>query len=224
MVLLKNDGVLPLKTSGIKIAVVGPLAEQTRVLLGNYTGVPTHTVSILEGLKAEFAGDTIRYVPGTRFLTREAEPVPAALLTTGGKPGVKAVYTQKDPTVEGGPKPAPLITRIEKEIDTASVPLPAQVAGVNPLAIHWETTLTPVESGEYNLGVRGDGFFTLSLNGKRVITTWDTFGEDTELGRVSLEKGKPYQVKLDYSPNGKPVAKARLVLGEARLYARSRGH
>ncbi len=49
MVLLKNDGVLPLKTSGIKIAVVGPLADQTKVLLGNYNGIPTHTVSILRG-------------------------------------------------------------------------------------------------------------------------------------------------------------------------------
>ena len=58
MVLLKNDGVLPLKTTGAKILVVGPLAEQTRVLLGNYNGIPTHTVSILEGLKQEFAGDT----------------------------------------------------------------------------------------------------------------------------------------------------------------------
>ena len=54
MVLLKNDGVLPLKTEGIKIAVVGPLANQTQFLLGNYNGIPTHTVSILEGLKKEF--------------------------------------------------------------------------------------------------------------------------------------------------------------------------
>ena len=40
MVLLKNDGTLPLKTSGIKIAVIGPLANQTKVLLGNYNGIP----------------------------------------------------------------------------------------------------------------------------------------------------------------------------------------
>ena len=69
MVLLKNDGVLPLKTSGIKIAVVGPLADQTKVLLGNYNGIPTHTVSILEGLRKEFPGATINYVPGTQFLS-----------------------------------------------------------------------------------------------------------------------------------------------------------
>ena len=76
MVLLKNDGVLPLKTSGVKIAVVGPLADQTEVLLGNYNGIPTHTVSILEGLKKEFAGDTIQYVPGTDFLSHESNPGP----------------------------------------------------------------------------------------------------------------------------------------------------
>jgi beta-glucosidase len=46
MVLLKNDGVLPLATAGKKILVVGPLADQTRLLLGNYTGIPSHTVSI----------------------------------------------------------------------------------------------------------------------------------------------------------------------------------
>ena len=56
MVLLKNDGTLPLKKDGVKIAVVGPLADQTRYLLGNYNGQPTHVVSVLEGVKAEFPG------------------------------------------------------------------------------------------------------------------------------------------------------------------------
>ncbi|MGD0730513.1 MAG: glycoside hydrolase family 3 C-terminal domain-containing protein [Terracidiphilus sp.] len=74
MVLLKNDGVLPLKTSGIKIAVVGPLADQTRVLLGNYNGIPSHTVSTLEGLRAEFPAATINFVPGTGFLRKDKSP------------------------------------------------------------------------------------------------------------------------------------------------------
>jgi beta-glucosidase-like glycosyl hydrolase len=76
MVLLKNDGVLPLKTSGIRIAVVGPLAEQTQVLLGNYNGIPSHTVSVLEGLRKEFPGATINFVPGTQFLGKEGELTP----------------------------------------------------------------------------------------------------------------------------------------------------
>ena len=70
MVLLKNDGVLPLEHVR-HIAVVGPLADQTAVLLGNYNGIPTHTVSVLEGLKAEFPRAEITYVPGTEFLARD---------------------------------------------------------------------------------------------------------------------------------------------------------
>ena len=93
MVLLKNDGTLPLKTSGIKIAVIGPLADQTKVLLGNYNGTPTHTVSILEGLRKEFAGATIQYIPGSQFLRHEADPVPASALTMDGKPGIKVSYS-----------------------------------------------------------------------------------------------------------------------------------
>ena len=92
MVLLKNDGVLPLK-SVKRIAVVGPLAEQTAVLLGNYNGTPTHTVSVLEGMKAEFPHAKITYVPGTQFLSNHGDPVPASALTTpDGKPGLKAEY------------------------------------------------------------------------------------------------------------------------------------
>ena len=68
MVLLKNDGLLPLKPEIRKIAVVGPLAEQTQPLIGNYAGHPTHIVSILDGLHAQFPGATITYVPGTQFL------------------------------------------------------------------------------------------------------------------------------------------------------------
>jgi beta-glucosidase len=82
MVLLKNDGVLPLKGAK-RIAVVGPLADQTDVLLGNYHGTPTGVVSVLEGMKAAFPAAQITYVPGTQFLSNVGEPVPAAMLKDG---------------------------------------------------------------------------------------------------------------------------------------------
>src|ERR1019366_864340 len=74
MVLLKNDGTLPLKQER-KIAVIGPLAIQTRVLLGNYNGTPVHTVSILEGMRKEFPHAQIQYEAGTQFLAHDADPV-----------------------------------------------------------------------------------------------------------------------------------------------------
>ncbi len=128
MVLLKNDGVLPLKTSGIKIAVVGPLANQTKVLLGNYNGTPTHTVSVMEGLKAEFPSAEIKYVEGTQFLSKEASPVPAMLLTTGGKPGVHTTYTVMDVMTLASPKsqPPPLASRTDPDIGVPAGPVAAR--------------------------------------------------------------------------------------------------
>jgi beta-glucosidase len=100
MVLLKNDGVLPLKTAGIKIAVVGPLADQTPVLLGNYNGTPTHTVSILEGLRKEFAADTINYVPGTDFLaTEHPTPRPQGWSPADLTPSAAAIEAAKNADV-----------------------------------------------------------------------------------------------------------------------------
>src|SRR5436190_10256473 len=81
MVLLKNDGTLPLKQGALKIALVGPLADQTKFLLGNYNGSPTHIVSVLDGLKAEFPDAQITVVPGTQFLRTDGELVPVSALT-----------------------------------------------------------------------------------------------------------------------------------------------
>src|SRR5207245_2958593 len=114
MVLLKNDGVLPLK-SARRIAVVGPLAEQTAVLLGNYNGTPTHTVSVLEGMKAEFPDAKITYVPGTQFLSNQGSPLPTSALTTAdGKPGLKAEYSSR-PGFDA--KPTPLMSRVESSVN-----------------------------------------------------------------------------------------------------------
>jgi beta-glucosidase len=220
MVLLKNDGVLPLRTSDIRIAVVGPLADQTKVLLGNYNGIPSHTVSVLDGLKAEFPAATITYVPGTQFLSKEATPVPAALLTVDGKPGAKASYTRLDLTTNGDTKPAVLVSRIEPGIDASAAPLPIEVAGVKPLAIRWEATLKSPETGDYSLGVQGNGFFRISLDGKEITSEWDTDDVETKLGRVHLEQGKPAQVLVEYGQGEKHDAEAKLVWSKVDLKPR----
>ena len=51
IVLLKNDGVLPLKSAPGKIAVVGPTADQLTSILGNYVGTPFHPVTPLDGIR-----------------------------------------------------------------------------------------------------------------------------------------------------------------------------
>ena len=52
MVLLKNDGLLPLDRAKIKhIAVIGANADSVPMLLGNYNGTPSHPVTILDGIR-----------------------------------------------------------------------------------------------------------------------------------------------------------------------------
>ena len=216
MVLLKNTGVLPLRTSGIKIAVVGPLADQTKVLLGNYNGTPSHTVSVLEGLHNEFPDATINYVPGTQFLLKSASPVPAELLTTDGKPGAKASYSKLDMTFGAETKPTILVTRVEPGIDITASPLPIEVAGIRPLAVRWEAALTPSDTGDYNLGLQASGFFRLSVDGKQITSAWDANNE-TKLGRVHLEKGKPVQIQVNYGVGESTAPAARLVWSKVDL-------
>ena len=98
MVLLKNDGVLPLR-SVKRIAVIGPLADQTAVLLGNYNGIPTHTVSLLEGMKAAFPKATITYVPGTQFLSNPGTPMPASAFSDMPDPAAVAAARNADVVV-----------------------------------------------------------------------------------------------------------------------------
>jgi len=217
MVLLKNDRALPLKTTGAKILVVGPLAEQTRVLLGNYNGIPTHTVSILEGMKQEFAGDTIQFVQGTGFLSKQTQTVPNALLTTDGQPGVKATYLNQNIVSFSGDRSnstAALATRIEQGIDIAANPVPAEVRETDPLTVRWESTLTPTETGDYNLGVETDGFFRVFLDGKSVTMANYPHGVETVTGKTHLEAGKAYKLEVEYQRTANAAPHLKLVWGK----------
>ena len=96
MVLLKNDGVLPLGSKMKKILVVGPLAEQTQVLHGNYAGTASHAVTALEGIRKQFGAAKVIYVPGTNFLRQEVVIPTSALSTEDAKPGLKGEYFSGD--------------------------------------------------------------------------------------------------------------------------------
>src|SRR5207244_1382955 len=71
IVLMKNDGTLPLKDSVKKIAVLGPLAESARVLEGNYNGTPSHSTTALAGIRQQFPSADVTYAPGMNFLRTE---------------------------------------------------------------------------------------------------------------------------------------------------------
>lgn len=66
LVLLKNDGILPLEHPIRRVAVVGPNADDAEVLLGNYNGTPSESVTPFEGIRtrAMAAGMELLYARG----------------------------------------------------------------------------------------------------------------------------------------------------------------
>lgn len=72
-ILLKNDGVLPLKT-GATILVTGPMADAPHDQLGTWVfdGEKSHTVTPLKALQERFPGKVI-YVPGLEYSRQERE-------------------------------------------------------------------------------------------------------------------------------------------------------
>lgn len=75
MVLLKNDGVLPLEKGTLKnIAVIGPKAAGPGVLRANYYGHASRPVSILEGIQNEVrSAISVRHANGCPLALRVKE-------------------------------------------------------------------------------------------------------------------------------------------------------
>jgi beta-glucosidase len=214
MVLLKNDGVLPLKTAVTMIAVVGPLADQTKVLMGNYSGTPTHSVSVLDGLKAEFPQAKIRFVAGTQFLRNDGDPVPNNVLTTpDGKPGLKADYALgRGIELTPGAKPAPLTSRVEPNLNLTESSLPAEAQGKPSLSVEWSGFLTSAETGDYLLGVMADGFAHVTVDGKQIAQVFSLGGgAQAKLGRVHLERGHKVSITVTYGQFGGGKPRAQLL-------------
>ena len=167
MVLLKNDGILPLGRRALKVAVVGPLADSRRVLRGNYTMRDTaDLLSVLDGLKAALPGVTFAYVPAGESLT-DGDVVPtSALQTEDGKPGVTVRYYpfksdgKAAPTslaekfmraMAATPADTPSTTRVEPLINYEVFTQPLLPDGGRVVASGY---LVPKVSGTYRVGVR----------------------------------------------------------------------
>src|SRR5256886_5806002 len=88
MVLLKNAGhLLPLGRDLGTIAVIGPNADQWRMLLGNYNGIPADPVTPLRGIREAVSPRTrVLYALGSDLADGfpVLAPVPASVLSTAG--------------------------------------------------------------------------------------------------------------------------------------------
>ena len=92
IVLLQNkNNILPLKKNAEKIAVIGPNADDAPMMWGNYNGMPNHTVTILDGIKAK--QKKLFYTKGCDLTYDQVmDSQLATQCAAGGKKGLKGTF------------------------------------------------------------------------------------------------------------------------------------
>jgi beta-glucosidase len=189
IVLLKNNGILPLRHAPQKIAVIGPLADSVRVLEGNYNGTPSHVTTLIDGIRRQFPDSQVVFEPGTVQFLREPVPVPTAALTSeDGKPGLTLRYF-----ATADYRGTPSLTRVEP---TASLDGGGD-AGTR--FARWHGWLTPAQSGDYSLGVPG-GRSRVYLDGKLIIDSAQRGTGEPGFADLHLTQGQRYAITVDNAP------------------------
>jgi len=228
IVLLKNQGgLLPLKSTVARIAVVGPSANDPIGLLGNYNGISSKQVTPLEGIQRQFAKARVRYALGATYTAATQALVDSNFLAPpdGRGEGLQAEYFD-NPDFQGQPK----LRRIEPRVYfDANMEEPAVVAAVkgDRYSIRWTGTLVPPATGEYAISARTgmwnrDGKITLYLDGKELSPSGRAGARPAGLGPgqgqgmgpgqggrrggaapMQLEGGHSYAIKVEYTQNGR---------------------
>jgi len=197
IVLLKNkNNALPLKKNLKTIAVIGPNANSSDVLLGNYNGTPSKYVTLLQGIKNKVGTDTkVVFAQGCNIADDSplSEIIPATALSHNNKKGLKAEYFDNK-NLAG----TPLSTRTDATISSNWVKYPIDGIADTMFSVRWSGKLIPPITGEYFLVLNGDDGYRLLLNNEKVIDNWGDHAPESRKIKKTLEAGKEYDIVVEY--------------------------
>ena len=204
LVLLKNEGVLPLDPNKTKkLAIIGPAAGTFLHGSAGYHGSNNHLITPRDGiLQRAGTAMAVSYQPGTVLASGEGvetRAVPDTFLRTpDGKPGLRAEYfSNRD--LSG----APSLTRIDPTVDFAwGNGSPAQGLPSDEFSARWTGKLVPKVTGHYLLSIRGDDGYRLSVDGKEVLQDWSDHAPRTRGTVMALEADRAYDLVLEYYEGG----------------------
>jgi len=196
LVLLQNrQSVLPLQKGKEKIAVIGPNADNAPMMWGNYNGMPNHTVTILDGIKAKQR--KLYYAAGCDLTyDKVMDCLMASMCTADGKKGLKGTFWNNR-EMEGKPVTTEYYTT-PLAVTTAGMHNFAPGVNLEDFSAKYETTFTPNAAGEYVINVEGCGHFEVYVNGERKERhhTWRTTPTRTA---VQAEAGQAFNIEVRFA-------------------------
>jgi beta-glucosidase len=166
VVLLKNEGgLLPLRKDIGTLAVIGPNADEWRMLLGNYNGLPADPITPLRGIR-EAVGPATKVLSAVGSDLADGFPVynvvrAPVLFTPEGKPGLRVEYFRSRAMND-----APVAAAVDVTVDAnwrEDAPRPGMNA--DDFGVRWSGTIRPARSGSYRLGLVGTVKYRLFLDG-----------------------------------------------------------
>ncbi|HEX8149319.1 MAG TPA: glycoside hydrolase family 3 C-terminal domain-containing protein [Pyrinomonadaceae bacterium] len=204
LVLLKNDNdTLPLKKDLKTVAVIGPNADAPDVLLGNYNGTPSKSVTPLQGIREKVSAATrVLYSQGMYPTGTVVVPAPASAFV-----GLRGEYF-----ANGEWKGEPALVRDEAQIDYNWMALaPAAQVPADNFSVRWTAQLVTPESGRYTLGFSGNGGVRVTLDGKTVVEEFSNNRTRTVTKEVEIDGGRAHELRVEYRENANHYASARLM-------------
>jgi beta-glucosidase len=197
IVLLKNNGVLPLNLDKYKtIAVIGPNANPAVTGAGGSSLVqPAHPVSVLDGIRSVVGNKaTISYAPGLQLVSELFAETKLTVDPEGTKPGAHGEYFNNAEM-----KGAPALTRTDAHVmfDWGEGSY-ADGQPVDNFSARWNAYFTPETTGEYTFNIQGDDGFRLFVDDKAVIEQWQYQGESLSHKKLKLEAGRHYKIRIEY--------------------------
>ena len=197
IVLLQNrNNILPLNKSQ-KIVVMGPNANDSVMMWGNYSGYPTQTTTILNVIRQKL-GYNVKYIPVCGLTRNESFESRFNLFTTpDGTTGMRATYWNNT-DMKGEPANTVVVTQpINLSNGGATVFAP----GVNleKFSAKYEGTFTPKADETLIITMGSDDKARLIINGDTLINNWRARNRINETRKdFKVKAGETYRFEIDY--------------------------
>jgi beta-glucosidase len=212
IVLLKNDGVLPLPKDNVKILLIGPFGDSMWEFFGNYSGWNDKTVRLKDALlkklgkNSELICEKACEAVSEMTLPMSSEKVK----TEKGEKGFKAEFFNNSEF-----KGAPIYTRIDTCIDFDwGAKAPIDKIQNNTYSIRWTGYFTPERTAMYTFRIHTSSAGILYIDDKLFLDDhWAHIPRDVARERY-LQGGKTYKLTFDFT-NVSDLACARLELGDS---------